>query len=301
MNPNVLEITEAAQAIHRREVRQARITRAGLLVFAAVMAVCAYFGCAALPAAGLRLAVMIGSGVIYLMSFSALVCSQWTIGMLPQAGIGAYFFSLAALWPLLTAQKPLIADIAIIAAAGLPGLLVLFFIVTCAVMLFASFAPAPRDEAFTPVVLGCKLKGDKPGRMLRRRLDRAARLMNKMPDSVCIVTGGRAPDSEYAEAEVMRRYLMGKGIPAERILAETAASTTFENFAFSRRIIAERGLPERVGIISDRFHQFRAARIARQAGLVSFPICCETAWYICVQFWMREVLCIAERVIRGHW
>jgi len=57
----------------------------------------------------------------------------------------------------------------------------------------------------------------------------------------------------------------------------------------------------RAGVVTDRFHQFRSGRIARTARMDSFPVSCGTAWYFSVQFWMRDMLCITERLIRGHW
>ncbi|MBE6759251.1 MAG: YdcF family protein [Ruminococcaceae bacterium] len=292
-------VTEAAQAIKRREDGQKRITKIAVPLLGVIMAVSAVTGCCMIPVSGWRLAVMIASAAFYLLSCSSLV-STWTIGMIPQAGIGAYFFCAAALLPPVAQYGPLWLKIAAGIVFGAAGVIVLYIFSVLAVMLFGSIAPRARGE-YTLLVLGSKLKNGKPGRMLRRRLDKAASELKKHPGLMCVVTGGRAPDQPCAEADAMREYLLEKGVDAERVIVENLSSTTYENFLFSRKIIEEKGLPVRAGVVTDRFHQFRSGRIARTARMDSFPVSCGTAWYFSVQFWMRDMLCITERLIRGHW
>ncbi len=298
MNNNV-QVTEAAQAIRRREDGQKRITKIALPVLGTIMAAAAAVGCGMMPPVGLRLGVMIVSALFYLMSYSSLIVS-WTIGMIPQAGVGAYFFVLAALLPPIMRSEVLWLKIAACVVFVIAGAVVLYIFVVLAVMLFGSISPRERGE-YTLMVLGCKLKGGKPGRMLRRRLDKAAAELGKHPELMCVVSGGRAPDQPCAEADAMREYLLEKGIEPHRVIAENMSSTTYENFVFSRKILQENNLPVRAGVVTDRFHQFRSGRIARTAGMKSFPVSCETVWYLSVQFWMRDVLCITERIMRGHW
>ena len=47
------------------------------------------------------------------------------------------------------------------------------------------------EKANIIVVLGCQVKGERPSRMLRRRLDAAIMAMNDNPDTLCIVSGGK--------------------------------------------------------------------------------------------------------------
>ena len=44
------------------------------------------------------------------------------------------------------------------------------------------------------------------------------------------------------EADLFARIAVGMGVPADRILIENASTNTGENIAFSRRLLAERGL-----------------------------------------------------------
>ena len=55
------------------------------------------------------------------------------------------------------------------------------------------------EKANVIVVLGCQVKGERPSRMLRRRLDAAIMAMNDNPDTLCIVSGGKGDDEEISE------------------------------------------------------------------------------------------------------
>lgn len=300
MNSGCTQVTAAAEAIKRREDGQKRIAKLAVPLFGALMTVSAIVGCSLAPPSGVRLWVMVLSGIFYVMSYSTLICGQWTVGMIPQAGVAAYFFLLASLASAAWSGSPDWLRVVMLIVFGAAGAVVLFVLVTLIIMLLGSFSPRRRGE-YTLMVLGCKLKDGKPGRMLRRRLKKAVSELEMNNSLACVVSGGRAPDQSLAEAEAMAEYLLENGISRERIIVEALSSTTYENFLFSEKMLAERKLPQRVGVVTDRFHQFRSGRIARSAGIDSFPISCRTAWYLAMQFWMRDVLCIAERIIRGHW
>jgi|GEM_PF-791801 len=300
MNADRAGVTAAAEAIRHRELRQQRITMAVVPALGVLMALSAAAAALSVSPSAFGIAIMTLSGIFYLMSYSCLISSQWTIGMIPQAGIGAYFFILSALLPTVTScehewVKAVFGLVS--AAAGIP---VAFILCVLTVMLFGSFSPSDRGE-YTLLVLGCKLKDGKPGRMLRRRVQKAAHEMKKDPCRMCVLSGGRAPDQPCAEAEAMADYLVELGVDKGRIIKESLSSTTYENFLFSGKLLENNKLPRRVGVVTDRFHQFRSGRIARSAGMESFPVSCSTVWYLAVQFWMRDVLCIAERLIKGHW
>ena len=47
--------------------------------------------------------------------------------------------------------------------------------------------------------------------MLQSRLDAAYDAMEKYPDAICIVTGGKGNGEGITEAECMERYLTKKG------------------------------------------------------------------------------------------
>jgi uncharacterized SAM-binding protein YcdF (DUF218 family) len=80
-----------------------------------------------------------------------------------------------------------------------------------------------------------------------------------------IFTGGAA-HSPHVEADVMADQAVARGIPAEHVLREGRALTTWQNLRFSTRLAHERGW-KTVLIISTADHLPRARRIAQFWGL----------------------------------
>ena len=66
------------------------------------------------------------------------------------------------------------------------------------------------------------------------------------------------------------RLMEDVGRSPDRILAETKSTSTEENFAFSRQILMDQGLPEDMSIVyvTNAFHCYRAGEYARRAGFV---------------------------------
>ncbi|MCL2486413.1 MAG: YdcF family protein, partial [Oscillospiraceae bacterium] len=224
----------------------------------------------------------------------------FNIGSVAIIGIGAFFLCLA-LWlrPLL--NKNNMALNIILAAVG--ALASVFFIMCAAVsgmMVAASNRSAPEYKTrVTVVVLGCQIKNDKPSLMLQGRLDAAYDYLAGNPEAYCVVSGGKGEDEPLAEAEVMRDYLIGRGISEKRIAAETNSANTRENLQFSAQIIDELGLYPEIIIATDRFHQYRAGKEADELGLPHYAVNRETRWYNAGHYWLREIAGIVKIGLMG--
>ena len=55
----------------------------------------------------------------------------------------------------------------------------------------------------TVVVLGCKVRGTRPSRMLIRRLEAAQAYLEENPDVLCITTGGQGAGEDVPEGQAM--------------------------------------------------------------------------------------------------
>ena len=115
------------------------------------------------------------------------------------------------------------------------------------------------------IVLGAQIKEKGPSVVLQYRLDTACSYLERNPDTICIVSGGQGPNEPCTEADGMHRYLLAKGIPAERILLEAKSRSTLENIQNSMKMLD----PEtnRVGIVTNNFHLYRGCAIAGKAGI----------------------------------
>jgi uncharacterized SAM-binding protein YcdF (DUF218 family) len=77
------------------------------------------------------------------------------------------------------------------------------------------------------------------------------------PASPIIVTGGN-PQNGTTEADAMARWLIGRGVPAERVLLDRDARTTVENATGAARTMAGAGVRDAV-LITSADHLPRAA------------------------------------------
>lgn len=97
--------------------------------------------------------------------------------------------------------------------------------------------PDAGGERTAVVVLGLKLADDGtplPG--LVERLEKALAVLDAFPGSTAIVTGG-VPRSGRVEAEVMRDWLVARGVAPDRIHEEGYARDVVENILYSRCIL----------------------------------------------------------------
>ncbi len=175
------------------------------------------------------------------------------------------------------------------------------FGVTISSFMIAAAVNKPAGGENTVIVLGARIHGDRPSRMLRERLDVAIDYLEQNPEAVCIVSGGQGPDEQYTEAHVMKAYLLEQGIAAERIFEEGRSTDTHQNIDYSLAIIREEGLSERVAIATQEFHQYRAATLARRVGLTDVSaITTPTPFYLLFCYWVRECAAVCRLWVFGY-
>ncbi|MBQ4312769.1 MAG: YdcF family protein [Clostridia bacterium] len=248
-----------------------------------------------------RWVIMILSAALMLYAILPIFVGVFTVGTLPPLLIGAFFFAVARYWNCIVACNKwwfnaLCAVVAVIVGAGI---LLMCFI--SGLMLGASMKTVPEYKSRTTViVLGCKIHGDQPSRMLKDRLDVAYDYLAAHPQAHCIVTGGQGDDEDYAEAEIMQRYLIERGISAERIIAETQSTSTRENLENAAALLEQYNCHKETVVVSDRFHQYRAQLIAKDVGLDPFALNVETRWYLAMHYWFREMAGIARIALIGY-
>ena len=143
------------------------------------------------------------------------------------------------------------------------------------------------------IVLGAAVHGDDLSRTLIGRLDAALAYHERNPGALIVVSGGQGPQENLPEATAMRQYLLAHGIAAGDILAEDRATSTEENFAFSKALLDAR-LPTgyTVTYVTDEFHVYRAGRIADAAGLDATHLSSRTPWYFWPANYLREDLAV---------
>lgn len=157
----------------------------------------------------------------------------------------------------------------------------------------------PTEGDCTVIVLGCQVSANgEPTVMLRDRIDAAYRYLSEHPESRCVASGGQNDNEPISEASCIRNTLVARGIHPDRIYLEDRSRSTEENLTFSAELIRKEGLPTRVAIASDNFHQLRAAVWARRGGLDPWSIGCVTWWPLSPGYWAREAAAVTVLGIR---
>ncbi|MFJ9844470.1 YdcF family protein [Kitasatospora sp. NPDC101155] len=129
--------------------------------------------------------------------------------------------------------------------------------------------PVPAGSDYL-VVLGAALDGCGPAPTLAARLDAALERFAAEEAAgyapLLLVTGGKGLHEECTEAAAMARYLIARGVPAERIRREERAVNTAENLRFSAALMAAERPGYRCTVVTSGFHTVRSALAARRAG-----------------------------------
>lgn len=120
-------------------------------------------------------------------------------------------------------------------------------------------------------MLGAGSSGGKPSAVFEGRIDYAVRLFKDGAVEQLLFTGGSGAGETIADAEAAKRYAIEKGVPADRILIETASRTTRQNLAEAHRILRQKPGVSTCLLVSDPLHLFRASRMMKDEGIVGWP------------------------------
>jgi uncharacterized SAM-binding protein YcdF (DUF218 family) len=116
----------------------------------------------------------------------------------------------------------------------------------------------------TILVLGGGTKNNRPGAVLKGRLDQALAYAENHPNVTFIVSGGLGLGKTTSEGTIMKNYLVEYGIQPERIKIEEKATSTYENLLYTKEMIQP---DDQVLIVTSDFHLFRTKMIANRVGI----------------------------------
>ena len=145
------------------------------------------------------------------------------------------------------------------------------------------------------IVLGAAVKGKTVSSALKSRLDAALEYMKNNSKSIAVVSGGKGFQEEITEAEAMKNYLVSKGIDEDRIIKEEKATSTYENFKFSKEILDKRlKKGYKTALVTNNFHVLRAGLVAKDAALSCTHIGSDIYWYDLAPNCARETMAIIK-------
>lgn len=157
--------------------------------------------------------------------------------------------------------------------------------------------PAADGTNDFAIVLGAKVKRDAPSLSLQYRLDAALQYANEHPHVTMILSGGQGPDEHISEAEAMRQFLTENGVAEERLILESASTSTYENMLFSKKLLPSE--IQSVTIITSDYHLARARKIAASLDLISDAVSAETPKVVAAKLIVRERIALVKTYIVG--
>ena len=142
------------------------------------------------------------------------------------------------------------------------------------------------------------LKDGTPTPILQGRIDRALAFDREQAEkwdhhAKFVPSGGQGSDEVISEAESMKRYLMEQGIPEERILKEDKSVNTYQNMAFSKKVIqkdAGRLSEKTIGFSTTNYHVFRGYTLAQRVGMKVRGLSAKTKLYFFPNAFLREFI-----------
>jgi uncharacterized SAM-binding protein YcdF (DUF218 family) len=116
------------------------------------------------------------------------------------------------------------------------------------------------------VVFGAAEYAGRPSPVFRARLDHAYDLFQGGAAPVVITTGGSGADPTFSEGGVGHDYLMRRGIPESRLIAETQGSDTASS-AERVAVIMRTNRMRSCLAVSDAYHVFRIRQLLEHEGV----------------------------------
>ncbi len=176
--------------------------------------------------------------------------------------------------------------------------LIIFIVAEGCIVLGGIYTPIPPKQPEYLVVLGAGVKEDgTPTLSLANRLERSIIYAEKHPETLIVVSGGQGRTEPMSEAEAMAQYLVDRGVKPERIIIEDRATSTMENFKYTREII---GNQDEIAFVTNDFHVFRSSILARRNGFTAYGYGTQTPGIVLVNSYLREFFALGKSLILDY-
>ncbi len=141
------------------------------------------------------------------------------------------------------------------------------------------------DNVEYVLVLGCGVFGDEPSDMLEDRLLRALEVVEKLPEAKLVLSGNNSGE-EYNEVGVMKQFCIDKGFDEGKIITDDYGFSTGESVTNLEKNLS----PEKVIIVTQKYHLYRALHIASQYDIEAYGVASNQRRYkMQIYYSLREV------------
>lgn len=134
---------------------------------------------------------------------------------------------------------------------------------------------AALEDVDCVLVLGAGIYGNKyPSNMLRDRLTKSVELY-RLGVSDRLLMSGDNSKVNYNEVKVMKDYAVKSGVPSGHVFQDHAGFSTYESMYRARDVFAA----DKIVIVTQRYHLYRAVFVARALGLDAYGVAAEPQVY----------------------
>lgn len=124
------------------------------------------------------------------------------------------------------------------------------------------------DDVDCIIVLGCQVTDDgRPSAMLNERLVRGIELYELGVAPKLLMSGDHGQD-DYDEVNTMKKIAVEEGVPSEDVFMDHAGFSTYETVYRAKEIFKA----EKVVIVTQEYHLYRALYIADKLGLEAYGV-----------------------------
>lgn len=125
------------------------------------------------------------------------------------------------------------------------------------------------------IVLGCQVHSDgTPSHMLEDRLRRGVALYDLGAAPKILMSGDHGTEN-YDEVDAMKHYAVDAGVPSENVFMDHAGFSTYETVIRAKEIFQA----DKVIIVTQQYHLYRALYIARALGVEAYGVAAEYRQY----------------------
>ena len=127
---------------------------------------------------------------------------------------------------------------------------------------------AELEDVDCIIILGCQVKDDGSlSHMLRDRLMRGLEAYEAGAAPKLLMSGDHGRE-EYDEVGAMKNYAIENGVPSENVFMDHAGFSTYETMYRAKEIFKA----EKVIIVTQEYHLYRALYIAEQLGMEAYGV-----------------------------
>jgi vancomycin permeability regulator SanA len=125
------------------------------------------------------------------------------------------------------------------------------------------------------IVLGAGVRSDgSPSPMLQDRINTGIELYENGVSDKILMSGDHTKKG-YDEVNIMKDYAINKGIPSENVFMDHAGISTYDSIYRAKEIF----LAEKILIVTQEYHLYRALHIAEKLGVEAYGVSADVRAY----------------------